>query len=79
MSFRDVWESLNHSINLLWIDELLDQGLDTLGVNNALGVIKAISRSGKSVFLISHREELISRIDRVLTVTKVDDFTTFSS
>lgn len=76
-SFRDVWESLNQTINLLWVDEMLDQGTDGQGVEAAIGILKTMSRNGKNVFLISHRDELISRIDNILLVQKDSGFTRF--
>lgn len=75
-SFRDVYESLNSPISLLFIDELIDNGLDTAGVESALGVLKKISRdSKKNIFLISHKDELIGRVDNVLRVVKEGGFT----
>jgi DNA repair exonuclease SbcCD ATPase subunit len=76
-SFRDVWESLNQTINLLWVDEMLDQGTDGQGVEAAISILKTMSRNGKNVFLISHRDELISRIDNILLVQKDSGFTRF--
>jgi DNA repair exonuclease SbcCD ATPase subunit len=79
-AFRDVWESLYHPINLLFIDELIDSGMDSMGVENGIGVLKKMSRErDKSIFLISHRDELITRVNNVLTVTKENGFTTYSS
>jgi DNA repair exonuclease SbcCD ATPase subunit len=79
-SFRDIWESTNISCNLLWVDELLDQGTDGQGVEAALGILKAMARDrGKNVFLISHREELQARIDRTLLVRKENGFTTLEA
>ena len=79
-AFRDVWESLYHPINLLLIDELIDSGMDSMGVENGIGVLKKLSRErDKSIFLISHRDELITRVNNVLTVTKENGFTTYSS
>ena len=43
-AFRDVWESLYGAINLLFIDELVDSGMDTSGVENALGLLKQMAR-----------------------------------
>ena len=43
-SFRDVWESLYQQINLLFVDELIDNGLDASGVEGALAVLKKMSR-----------------------------------
>lgn len=75
-SFRDVWESLNHSVNLVWVDELMDNGLDSQGAEAALAILKSFSRNRKNVFLISHRDELVGRIDRTLMVSKDNGFTT---
>lgn len=75
-SFRDVFESMNAPINLLFIDELIDNGLDQAGVESALEVLKRISRErNKNVFLISHREELMNRVTQILTVVKENGFT----
>lgn len=77
-AFRDIWESLNHSINLLWVDELIDSGLDHNGAEAALAIMKSMARDRKkNVFLISHRDELVGRIDRTLMVTKNNGFTQF--
>jgi len=79
-AFRDVFESLNHPINLLAIDELIDSGMDTNGVENSLSVLKKISRERKkNVFLISHRDELVGRVNTILYVIKENGFTSFST
>ena len=78
-SFRDMWESTNVGCNLLWVDELIDSGLDTQGVESALSILKSMARDrGKNIFLISHRDELQARIDRTLMVRKENDFTELS-
>lgn len=77
-SFRDIWENLQHSINLLLIDELLDSGLDGAGIEDALAVLKKLGRDRKkNVFLISHREELTGRVNNILNVVKENGFTHF--
>lgn len=77
-SFRDVWESLNDSFNLLFVDEMLDQGTDGHGVEAALMILKSMARDrNKNVFLISHRDDLTARIDRTLLVRKENGFTRF--
>ena len=79
-AFRDVYESLNGKINLLFIDELIDGGLDTNGVENSLSVLKKMTRENqRSIFLISHRDELIGRVSSVLKVVKEGGFTSFES
>ena len=78
-AFRDVWEALYQPINLMFIDELIDSGLDSRGVDAALAVLKKMSRErGKSVWLISHRDELIARVGSILKVRKENGFTNFS-
>lgn len=78
-AFRDVWESLNDAMNLIFIDELIDSGLDQIGVEASLGVLKTMGRDrGKDIFLISHREELLSRVSKVMLVKKENGFTAFS-
>lgn len=77
-AFRDVFEMLNSPINMLFIDELIDNGLDQAGVECALSVLKQVSRErDKNIFLISHREELINRVSNILMVVKENGFTTF--
>lgn len=79
-SFRDVWESLYQHINLLFIDELVDSGMDASGVENALGILKKMSREGnRSVWLVSHKDELAGRVNNILTVVKENGFTNYST
>ena len=79
-AFRDVFESMNHPINLICIDELVDSGMDTVGVESALGVLKKMERDReKNILLISHRDELVGRVNSVLQVTKENGFTTFNT
>lgn len=79
-AFRDVYESLYEPINLLSVDELLDNGLDTSGVEASLAVLKKMCRErNKSVWLISHREELIGRVNNIMRAVKENGFSSFSS
>ena len=79
-AFRDVWESLYTPINTLFIDELIDSGLDTMGVENSIAILKDMSRNrNKSVWLVSHREELAGRVPSVLKVIKENGFTTYNT
>jgi DNA repair exonuclease SbcCD ATPase subunit len=79
-AFRDVFESMNHPINLVCIDELVDSGMDSIGVESALSVLKKMERErNKNIFLISHRDELVGRVNNVLQVTKENGFTTFNT
>ena len=79
-AFRDVWENLYHSINLLFIDELIDNGLDANGVENSISVLKKMTRErDKNVFLISHRDDLTNRVNQVLKVIKENGFTSYNT
>jgi DNA repair exonuclease SbcCD ATPase subunit len=79
-SFRDVWESLYQSINLLFVDELIDSGMDANGVENSLSILKKMGRERhKNIYLISHRDELIGRVNNVLKVIKENGFTSYAN
>jgi DNA repair exonuclease SbcCD ATPase subunit len=79
-AFRDVWENLYAPINTLFIDELIDSGLDTMGVENSLAILKDMSRRRhKSIWLVSHREELAGRVPNVLKVIKENGFTSYNT
>lgn len=79
-AFRDVWEGLYQSINLLFIDELVDAGMDSAGVESALAVLKKMARErNKNIYLISHKDELIGRVNTVLRVVKEGGFTSYSN
>ena len=79
-AFRDVWESLYQNINLLFIDELIDSGMDTAGVENSLGILKKMGRErDKNIYLISHKDELVGRVNHVLRVVKENGFTSYAN
>jgi len=79
-AFRDVWESLYQNINLLFIDELVDSGMDTSGVENSLAILKKMGRErNKNVYLISHKDELVGRVTHVLKVIKENGFTSYEN
>jgi len=79
-AFRDVWESLYQQINLLFIDELVDAGMDISGVESSMAVLKDMARTQqKNIFLISHKDELVSRVNSVLKVVKENGFTNYAN
>jgi len=79
-AFRDVWEGIYQSINLLFIDELVDSGMDSAGVESALAILKKMSRErGKNIYLISHKDELQGRVNSVLRVIKENGFTSYAN
>ena len=79
-AFRDVWESLYQNINLLFIDELIDSGMDTAGVESSLSVLKKMAREReKNIYLISHKDELVGRVNTILKVVKENGFTSYEN
>jgi DNA repair exonuclease SbcCD ATPase subunit len=79
-AFRDVFESLYQPINLLFIDEMIDSGMDTQGVENSLALLKHMSRERqKSIWLVSHRDELAGRVENILKVVKENGFTSYNT
>jgi DNA repair exonuclease SbcCD ATPase subunit len=79
-AFRDVWENLYYPINTIFIDELIDSGMDTVGVENSMAILKDMSRRrNKSIWLVSHREELAGRVPQVLKVVKENGFTSYNT
>lgn len=78
-AFRDTWESMNHRVNLLMIDELIDSGLDSVGTNASVDILMTMARDqNRNVFLISHKEDLEQRVDDILLVQMENKFTTYS-
>jgi DNA repair exonuclease SbcCD ATPase subunit len=79
-AFRDVWEGLYQNINLLFVDELMDSGMDSAGVEAGLAVLKKMARErNKNIYLISHKDELVGRVNNVLRVIKENGFTNYSN
>lgn len=79
-AFRDVWESLYQPINLLFIDELIDSGMDSNGVENSLSILKKMSReANKSIWLVSHKDELAGRVNNTLHVIKENGYTSYNT
>jgi len=77
-AFRDIYESTNSPINLIFIDELIDSGMDTQGVESSMAILKKMTRErNKNVFLISHKDELTGRVNSIMNVVKENGFTSF--
>jgi len=68
-AFRDVLQSRHSPINVCVLDEVLDVGLDTVGIQSAARMLKRKARDeGLSLYIISHRDEITSTFDRNLTI-----------
>jgi DNA repair exonuclease SbcCD ATPase subunit len=63
-AFRDVLQTRHEKINLCMLDEFLDNGLSTAGVDMAVKMLKEIAREEKfPMFIISHKEEVAAMFD----------------
>jgi DNA repair exonuclease SbcCD ATPase subunit len=68
-AFRDVLQNLYTKVNICMLDEILDIGLDTVGVQAASRLLKRKARDEKlSLYIISHRDEIDGAFDNTLTV-----------
>ena len=64
----------------MFIDELIDSGMDTAGVENSLAVLKKMGREReKNIYLISHKDELIGGVNHVLRVVKENGYTSYAN
>jgi DNA repair exonuclease SbcCD ATPase subunit len=54
--------------------------MDANGVENSLGILKKMGRErNKNIYLISHRDELVGRVNNVLKVIKENGFTSYAN
>lgn len=71
LAFRDLFEGMNFRSNVLMIDELLDNGICSRGADDALAILRESTEAkNKSVFLVTHRDDIASKIDKVIRVVK---------
>ncbi|MCS7316720.1 MAG: AAA family ATPase [Candidatus Dojkabacteria bacterium] len=76
-AFRDIYENLHDEVNLIFVDEFFDSGLDFNGIECSSSILKKmVKERNKTVFIISHREELISKADKIFLVRKENGFST---
>lgn len=78
-AFRDTYESLKQFINLVIVDELIDDGLDTNGVECAWRTLQDMSaQRSKNVCVVSHREELHAKAENIILVERDSGFSRIS-
>ena len=59
--------------NLLILDEIFDGSLDTVGSDEVSFILRTFNKNA-NVFVISHRDNLTDKFDRVLQFTKPQNF-----
>jgi DNA repair exonuclease SbcCD ATPase subunit len=63
----------------LGLDEMIDAGIDVSGTESAIKLLRDMSRQqNRDIWVISHKDELISKCNSVLTVTKENGYTSFN-
>jgi DNA repair exonuclease SbcCD ATPase subunit len=72
MSVAALKNSVN--TNLLILDEILDGSMDAEGISLFLGIIRQEMKN-KNIFMISHRDNLDSKFDKVIVFQKKGHFT----
>lgn len=75
-AFRDLYELINNSINVMFVDELIDNGLDKFSAGNVVSILKKYAETGKNVFVVSHRKDIQTQMNKVLTVVMELGFST---
>jgi DNA repair exonuclease SbcCD ATPase subunit len=69
LAFRDMLENIHGKINVYMLDEVLDVGLDAIGITAAAKLLKAKARDEDlSVYIISHKDELSNAFDSKMTI-----------
>jgi ABC-type multidrug transport system ATPase subunit len=64
----------------LFLDEIIDGGLDSLGVSLCIDLLRDFSKiKHRSIFLVSHREEAAQIITNQLFLIKSNGFTSLAS
>jgi len=77
LAFADVRARRHGKVNICLFDEVLDTGLDPVGVQLAAKLIKRRAHANDvSTFVISHREEAVNMFDSKLTVQLSQGFST---
>jgi len=72
MAFNDLMSVSGNQFNFLGVDELFDgQGMDSAGI---YAVWKILKEKFDNIYVITHREELLSEADEIMTVVKENGF-----
>ena len=75
MAFRDVLQSSLTPINVCMFDEVLDHGLDAIGVVAAANVLKLKAmKDNTCMFIISHKDEVSTIFEQRLVVQMKNGF-----
>jgi len=77
LAFIDLFEIMHDSINLLMVDELIDNGICSLGAEQVLEILEDIAkRKNKHIFIATHRMDIVDRIPESMFVELTDKVST---
>lgn len=70
-SFLDL-SRLKNSVktNLIFFDEVLDSSLDGPGIDSVFKIFRKMKKNGYTILVISHRENIEDRFDKVINIEK---------
>lgn len=75
LAFRDILQKMHDPVNICMFDEVLDVGLDGVGVVAAAKLIKKKAKQEDlCVYVISHRDEVENMFDRNMTIQMSQGF-----
>jgi DNA repair exonuclease SbcCD ATPase subunit len=76
-AFRKLAESKNIcNTNLIFFDEILDSSLDAEGMESVASILETFE--DKSIFVISHRENVSDIFDRTIRVQMKNNYSTIA-
>jgi DNA repair exonuclease SbcCD ATPase subunit len=75
VAFRDVLQKQHAPINICILDEALDVGLDSHGIQAAIKMLKDKAREdGTAIFIITHSDAPKTSFDNIINVTMENEF-----
>lgn len=74
LSFRDTLERIHFAVDLCVFDEVLDRGLDDVGVMSITNHLMEKAKEGGCMFIITHKNDVASRFEQRLMITMKNGF-----
>ena len=74
LSFRDTLEHIHFPVDLCVFDEVLDRGLDDVGVMTIINHLMQRARDVGCMFIITHKNDVASRFEQRLLITMKNGF-----
>lgn len=74
LSFRDTLERIHFAVDLCVFDEVLDRGLDDVGVMTITNHLMQRAKDGGCMFIITHKNDVASRFEQRLLISMKNGF-----